>query len=222
MDQKTVEKYYNYLKQTKNYKPTTVAEKLRICMAIGFTMHEHASYHHIFNKGSQLRDSIKQWIKSLSKCISKQRQRHAIIAIKKLPKTPNSIIFLESNNTIKTVKKCIESLKSSFDSVDIKFLTAYAAALLLYGNYQRSSIIIQNLTIQEFQEREHTSDGMTIVSCLNHKTGSQCCAILVIAPATDKILVAYQIYIRDHITPVSGFENLFFLTSSGTMYTQVY
>ena len=63
---------------------------------------------------------------------------------------------------------------------------------------------------------------MTIVSCLNHKTGPQGHAILVISPSTEEILVAYQLLIRDHIIPLSDFKDLFFLTPSGTMYTQVY
>ena len=76
--------------------------------------------------------------------------------------------------------------------------------------------------MEEFEQREHTSDGMTVISCLNHKTGPQGRAILVISPMTEEILAAYKTSIRDHITPISGCENAFFLTPSGSMYTQVY
>ena len=37
-----------------------------------------------------------------------------------------------------------------------------------------------DLTIEEFQNRQRADDGMIVVSCLNHKTGSQGRAQLVI------------------------------------------
>ena len=79
---------------------------------------------------------------------------------------------------------------------------------------------MQNLTKDEFEQRETTSDGMVAISCLNHKTGAQGRAILIISPSTEQILIAYETLIRDHLIPVSGCENLFFLTPSGSAYTQ--
>ena len=43
---------------------------------------------------------------------------------------------------------------------------------------------MHNLTVEEFEQRENTSDGMVVVSCLNHKTGLQGHVILVISPST--------------------------------------
>ena len=66
-----LEEYYNYLKGRRQYKPTTTAEKLiRLSMAIGFVIHENADHQNIYIRGSQLRDIIKQWVKSLAKSIT--------------------------------------------------------------------------------------------------------------------------------------------------------
>ena len=222
MNRKALEEYYNHIKGRRRYKPTTTAEKLRrLSMAIGFVIHENADHQHVYIRGSQLRDTIKQWVKSLAKNIAIQRQKHSMVVIKKLPNTRNPITFLERSDIINEVQESIRSLKKSFDISDIKIVTAYGAALLLYGNCQRSGVV-QNLTTEEFQQRETTSDGMVVISCLNHKTGAQGRAILVISPSTEQILTAYKTLVRDHLIPVSGCENLFFLTPSGSRYTQVH
>ena len=219
---KQLELYYNHLKKEMKYKPTTAAEKLRrLCMAIGFIMHDNAENDQIYIRGSQVRDVIKRWIRSLSNSIAMQRQQHSMRVIHNLPNTSNAVTFLENPEVVDRVNECIKSLKRSFHLSDIKFLTAYAAAILLYGNCQRSGVI-QNLTTEEFNQREHTSDGMCVISCLNHKTGPQGRAILVIPPSGESILMAYKVSIREHLIPVSGCEKLFFLTPSGTKYTQVY
>ena len=95
MNRKSLEKYYNHIKGRRQYKPTTTAEKLRrLSMAIGFLMHENADHQDICIRGSQLRDIIKQWVKSLAKNIAIQRQKHSMTVVKKLPKTKNAIKFL--------------------------------------------------------------------------------------------------------------------------------
>jgi len=222
MSRKMLEIYYSQLKGRIGYEPTTIAEKLRrISMAIGFIIHENADNQNLYIHGSQHRDIIKQWVKSLAKKISMQRQKHSMVAIKNLQSTSNPIPFIENEQVINKAHECIASLKKSFEISDIKFLTAYGAALLLYGNCQRPGVI-QNLTMEEFDQRESTSDGMVVISCLNHKTGPQGRAILVISRSAEHILAEYKTTVRDHLTPGSGCETLFFLTPSGSMYTQVY
>jgi len=222
MNCKSMEVYYNYLKGRKQYEATTIAEKLRrLSMAIGFVIHENANDQKMYVHGTQLRDLIKQWIKSLSKGIAMQRQKHSMAVIKNLPNTSNPITFLENKQVIDKVNECIASLERSFHLPDIKLLTAYGAALLLYGNCQRSGVI-QNLTTHEFDQRETTRDGMVVICCLNHKTGPQGRAILVIPQSAENILKQYKILIRDHLTPATGCDKLFFLTPYGSMYTQVY
>lgn len=211
---KLLEMYYNHLKETMKCKVTTAAEKLRrMCMAISFIMHENADNETVFTWGSQVRDIIKQWIKSLSKKIAMQRQQHSMRVIHHLPNTPDPITFLENTDVVGKVHNCMASLKKSFHLHDIKFLTAYAAALLLYGNCQRSGVI-QNLTIEKFDNREHTSDGMVVISCLNHKTGPQGRAILAITPSGEKFLKHYKASVRDHLVQCQAVR-IFFLTSSG-------
>lgn len=219
---KHLELYYGQLKRKNQCKATTAAEKLRrLCMAIGFIMHENAEDEKVYIRGSQVRDVIKQWLRSLSKKIAIQRQQHSMRLLQTLPNISNPNNFLHNNEVVDKLHECITTLKKSFHLSDIKFLTAYSAAILLYGNCQRSGVI-QNLTTDEFDKRENTTDGMVAISCLNHKTGPQGRAILVIPPSGETILMEYKQSIRDHLTPVSGCEHLFFLTPSGSMYSQVY
>ena len=60
-DRKYLEEYYNHLKGRRQYKPS---------MAIGFVIHENSDHQNIYIRGSQLRDIIKQWVKSLAKSIA--------------------------------------------------------------------------------------------------------------------------------------------------------
>ena len=101
--------------------------------------------------------------------------------IHNLPNTSNLVTFLENPEVVKKVNECMTSLTRSFHISNIKLLTAHAAAILLYSNCQRSGII-QNLT-EEFNQRESASDGMCVISCVNHKTDPQGRAILVISPS---------------------------------------
>ena len=47
-------------------------------------------------------------------------------------------------------------------------VTAYVAAITLYGNGQRSGVI-SNLTISEFQLREKEENDMVVIPCVHHK-----------------------------------------------------
>ena len=51
-------------------------------------------------------------------------------------------------------------------------VTAYAAALTLYRNGQRSGVI-SNLTTSEFELREEQEDETVVIPCIHHKTASQ-------------------------------------------------
>ena len=128
-------------------------------MAIGFLIHENADHQDIYIRGSQLRDIIRQWVKSLAKNIAIQRQKHSMTVVKNCK---NAIKFLQKHD-IDEVQESIKSLKKSFNLSNIKFVTACGAALLLYSNCQRSGVV-QNLTKDEFKQRETTTDGMVAIS----------------------------------------------------------
>ena len=121
-------------------------------MAIRFIIHERENQA-LYIKGCQHVDLLKQWVYSLSKSISLQRQKHSLNVIQKLPFVNNPLDFLENKKVIQKINQAISSLQVSFDIEYIKLLTAFAAALLLYKNCQRSRIV-QNLTIEEFHKRQ--------------------------------------------------------------------
>ena len=101
-------------------------------------------------------------------------------------------------------------------------MTAYSAAVVLYGNGQRSGVIT-NLTIGEFEMREEGEHELVVIPCVHHKTGTQGLAQLVISEDIEDLLVYYYETIRSNIVPAEDtYKNLFFLTFNGTSYTQVY
>ena len=107
--------------------------------------------------------------------------------------------------------------KSSVDTA-----TAYAAAVTLYGNGQRSGAIT-NLTIAEFEMREEGDNELVVIPCVHHKTGAQGLAQLVITQDIEDVLVYYHQNIRQKIVPAEdSCQNNFFLCFNGSLYTQVY
>ena len=101
-------------------------------------------------------------------------------------------------------------------------VTAYAAAVTLYGNAQRSGVIT-NLTIAEFGMRQDETEGFVVIPCVHHKTGSQGLAQLVVPQECEDMLEYYYNTIRIKIKPAEdGHQGRFFLTYTGQEYTQVY
>ena len=101
-------------------------------------------------------------------------------------------------------------------------VTAYAAAVTLYGNGQRSGVI-SNLTISEFELREEEENDMVVIPCVHHKTASQGMAQLAVTTNIEEVLLFYHNKIRTNIVPAEEeHKDKFFLTFYGGMYTQVY
>lgn len=185
----------------------------------------------LYIKGKRTTDMISRWIKSLSKAIGKQRQQHGLKVIETLASespTETTAQFLSNANLLAKLHICIANLRysNSFEgrSRDIKLLTAYAASVLLYRNSQRSGVI-QNLTLDEFRKRRrvtHNDENRMIISCVNHKTGAQGFAQLVVTPKGEDVLLQYHTLVRSNITPKPGCEDLLFLTHKGSRYNQVF
>ena len=85
----------------------------------------------------------------------------------------------------------------------IDTVTAYAAAIILYGNGQRSGVIT-NLTISEFQMREEEEDEKVVIPCVHHKTASQGLAQLVVTEDIKHLLVYYHEKVRTTIVPADN------------------
>ena len=225
LDPTILEQYYHHLKVTQKYKSTTNAEKLRrIKMAIKFILHQNQHNQDMYIKGCRIIDTISQWIHSLSKHISLQRQQHGIRVINELPSTADPSKFLQSEEVAIRINNTIASLETSYkdtDYIKIKLLIAFAAALIIYENCQRPGVVT-NLKISEFKDRKTTNDGMVVVPCLHHKTGPQGMAQLVISKSTEALLKHYYTLVRKKLIPDNGCEDLFFLTANGKQYKQVF
>ena len=221
---KNLESFYHFIKMRK-YQPTTISEKLRrVRMAIQFVLHETEESHHdlnLFVKGTHLVNLLSQWTKSLSKSIAIQRQKHGIKMSKDVAIISDPYDFLESREVKTRLEKAKDSLKEEeIDISDVKLLTAYAAAKIVYTNSQRSGVI-KNLTIEEFEAR-NIVNNQGIIYCTNHKTGPQGRARLVVDSEDFEFLLAYKTLVRDRISPFPGCEHLLFLTHNGSVYNQVY
>ena len=104
----------------------------------------------------------------------------------------------------------------------IDTVTAYATAIILYGNGQRSGVIT-NLNISEFQMREEEEDEKVVIPCVHHKTASQGLAQLVVTEDIEHLLVYYHEKVRTTIVPADNTcKDKFFLAFNGGLYTQVY
>ena len=181
-------------------------------MAIKYTLHANESNQSFYIRGCQIVDTLSQWIHSLSKQISLQRQQHGIKVVNDLPATADPFKFIQDEEVSLRINKTIASLKRSYEDTEyikIKLLIAFAAPLIIYENCQRSGVVT-NLTIQEFENRLQADDGMIVVSCLNHKTGPQGRAQLVISKSTETLLKHYYVLVRKNVTPAEGCETLFF------------
>jgi len=220
-----LEVYFQHLRKDKQFKPTTLAEKLRrIKTATQFIVNEED--HELKNdalyiRGSRIIEKINKWIASLSKMIGKQRQQHGLKVCDEIASAPARLPQFLSKEVFDKVQVAIHNLQTSFRPKDIKLLTAYAASILIYKNAQRSGVI-QHLTIEEFNSRKQTKDGKTVIPCINHKTGAHGRAHLVVEDGDETVLLQYLFLVREKITPNHDCQNLFFLTHTGAQYTQVY
>ena len=77
---------------------------------------------------------------------------------------------------------------------------------------------MENLTIDEFINRTEGEEDKKVITCHEHKTGLQGVVDLVITKDNDDL----PKNIHQHIPSNDDTNHLFFLTSNGRRYTQVY
>ena len=141
-------------------------------MATQFIMHKtYETNIELCAKGIRIINLLTQRIKSLSKSIAMQRQRHSIKMIETVATTEDPCKFLHS----KRVKQKLHSAKRNLiqklnGKNDIKLITAYAAAKIIYTNSQRSGVI-QNLTIEEYDMRTINVLSHVLIIRLDLKDG---------------------------------------------------
>ena len=226
LSRKAIESYFVHLKSERDLQATTLAEKLRrIRMAIKFILHNVDSTptgDKTYLHGQKLLDMIQSWCHSLGKAIGLQRQQHTTKISDEIGLTEEPDDFLDNEKLHGLLHRAVKRLETSNQTEDIKLVTAYCAAKLIYGNGQRSGVV-ENLTTEEFLNRvEDPTTGEIIIKCHHHKTGAQGIAQVVIKKSTDELMGSYYRYIRQHAKPIEGAEHLLFLTPTGRRYTQVY
>ena len=95
-----LEKFFQQLLHKKQYKPTTITEKIRrMKLAIKYVIHEEDSMmtdKEIFIKGSRLLELMTQWCLSLSKAIALQRQQNSLNITEQLPFLMDPHEFLDN------------------------------------------------------------------------------------------------------------------------------
>ena len=82
--------------------------------------------------------------------------------------------------------------------------------------------VIENVKVEEYLNKNIDEKGKPVIQCLDHKTGSDGLAQLVVSKLANHLLQKYYQLVRTKITPEKDCEKYFFLTTSGSRYTQVY
>ena len=95
-----LESYFQKLLSERQYKPTTLSEKIRrMKQAIKYVIHTEDSMmknEEIFIKGTRLLELLTQWCLSLSKAIALQRQQHSLMVTDQLPLVLDPQEFLDN------------------------------------------------------------------------------------------------------------------------------
>ena len=82
--------------------------------------------------------------------------------------------------------------------------------------------VIENVKVEEYLNKNIDEKGKPVIQCLDHKTGLDGLAQLVVSKLANHLLQKYYQLVRTKITPEKNCEKYFFLTTSGSQYTQVY
>ena len=171
---KHLEKYYHLsiMKDELQYQPSTIAEKLRrLKQAISFVAHQLFNDIKYHQKLTQYKYLLSTWIDSLRKLIALQRQERGIRLDSEVANTPSLIHCLENEEAKMKVAIATSNLRAGkFNIQDVKLLTAFAAAIILYKNGQRPGVV-DNLTLEEFEVQRNHNEAV-VIPCVHHKTGA--------------------------------------------------
>ena len=204
------------MKEQLQYQPSTIAKKLRrLKQAINFVAHQHFTDIDIHQSSAQYKDLLSTWINSLGKPIAFQWHKREIKLDSQVAHTRSPNNILEHKEAKEKVEIARENLRvGKFDVQDIKLLIAFAVAILVYKNGQRSEVA-DNLAINEFEPWRDHSEELVVIPCVNHKTG-----LLVVQNwwCTKMIWAIFLITIfsEKKVAPVAGCSHL---TYNGKHYT---
>ena len=222
LNKQNIQNFYTTMKQD-GKAATTIAEKLRrmkeAVRFIQLSLQEDDTI--LYMKAQKVLDFIATSIKKMAKQIKMQRHKHAIEVANELPSMHDPSTMLKSNKLKEKIKHSIRNLETSFNEDDAKLLTAYCTGQILFRNSQRSGVI-QNVKVREYMNKTIGEEGKPVIKCLEHKTGPDGPAQLVVSKLANQLLDKYYNLVRTRIIPQNNCEQYFFLTTSGGRYTQVY
>ena len=102
-----LENFFHTLTRQREYKPTTIAEKIRrIKMAVKFLIHRDdcmMTNRDLYIRGNMLIEIMNHWCHSLYKPIALQRQQHSLKMMKRLPLIVDPHEFLDHERVCKMV-----------------------------------------------------------------------------------------------------------------------
>ena len=149
---KYLEHFYHSMKKELQYAPSTIAEKLkRLKKAMEFVAHQQFSDITLHQTATRYKDLLNVWINSLSKLIALHQQRSGIHLSNEVAQTSSPDKYLENKEVRQKVANAQDNLRRGmFHIQDVKLLTAFSAAIIVYKNGQRPGVV-DNLTINEFE-----------------------------------------------------------------------
>lgn len=217
--------YVKHLQDVKEYAPTTIAEKMRrLQLAIDYTIameNKDEKNDKMFIRCQRIIKHLEKWRHSLSKDITKQRMKHAIMSEKEVQRANDPMAFCNSDVLHQKVTTILASSISMVGCDDYNTVISFLAANLIYANAQRPGIV-KNMTTYEFNDRTKIADNKVLIKVFEHKTiAARGPANVVIATTIENLMVKYHQGIRMDIIPQQGMENRFFLSHSGNEFRKI-
>ena len=165
---------------------------------------------------------LKKWTRSLSKDIQQQHLKQTLkskLAIN-YKEAENPSEFWENPNTIRQVEEILTQKTSTTQEYNL--VIAYLAANIIYMNAQRP-VVIENMTIDEFQNRQNGDNEDVFIRALKHKTTAQGPANIVITRAIERLMCLHLDNLRTKIIPQSQqLESRLFLSHTGNRSRKIY
>ena len=216
--------YFNHLKLEKCLAPTTVADKIKkLHHAIDYTILENKNNLHLLNECNHVNVLISKWGKSLSKEIKKQRIQQSLRSEKDIEMAKDPSQFWEHPNVTMEVNSILQDKENtSYTKEEHNLILAYLSAILIYNNAQRPGIV-ENMTIDEFMDRQKVGEKKVLIRVFKHKTSITGPANVIINCNTERLMLLYLQKFRANLTPITNkLNNRLFLTYTGNSFRKIY
>jgi len=221
LDVQSLRAYVDRLQQgPEQLTASTIAEKIRrlkLCV-------EYVAFLNEDNKRIQRCTRVLMHLTKLRTPLRKEiQQRKGELRIRsraEVGSASNPKSFLNSPKIKEDIRLALDT--TNCNTKQHKLILAYIAANIIYFNAQRPGVV-QNMTIDEYNDKTEDSKGKYLVNVLHHKTSSSSGpAEIIIEKEVDVVIESYLHNIRQHITPKSErLSDRLFLTHTGNEYVKI-